>query len=323
MDNVNAFPERGINDLFAELWSVYLARVVRLLIISVVSAAIVFGASLGVESLVPLENQAEIDAILAAVPEGELPTEEQQQRITQLQLDDLPVTLLQSALLIGVAMVVSAVAAGAYLFVIGAHYVVGRVLISEALAFAFQRVGSLIVATLIALGVVLAVWVVLFVVPFLIALEAGDAAVVAALFGLLSFTGLIGAIIITVYVAIRWFFAWPVVAFEGLRGVAALRRSWELTQGFWWRTFGIFLVVVLALFAISFPGLIAGAAGLETVDMWYSNLIAPTLAGPVQVIAVFLLYADLRTRKENPPGYGPDQIARELGFQPLNRDDAP
>lgn len=323
MRSENAFPERGMNDLFAELWSVYLARIVRLLLISVVSAAIVFGAMSGINAVLPDGNQPAIDEILTSVPEGEAPTNEQLQEIAQLQLEDLPLELLRSALLIGAALLVSAVAAGAYMFVIGAHYVVGRVLISEALTFSLQRVGGLIITTLIALAVVFAVWAVLFIAPFMIANAAMDAALIAALFGLLSFTGFVGAVVITVYVAVRWTFIWPVIAFEGLIGVAALRRSWELTENFWWRTFGIVIMVTLAVFAIGFPGLIATGAGLETVGTWYSNLVAPTIAGPIQAIMIFLLYADLRTRKEVSPGYGPDQIASELGFQPQVWDDAP
>lgn len=323
MRSENAFPERGMNELFAELWSVYLARIVRLLLISVISAAIVFGATFGIDAALPEGNQPAIDEILTSVPEGETPTNEQLQEIAELQLEDLPLELLGMSLVVAAALLVSAVAAGAYMFVIGAHYVVGRVLISEALTFSLQHVGGLIITTLIALAVVFAVWAVLFIVPFMIANAAMDAALVAALFGLLSFTGFVGAVVITVYVAIRWTFIWPVIAFEGLTGVAALRRSWELTENFWWRIFGIVIMVTLAVFAVGFPGLIATGAGLETVGNWYSSLIAPALTGPIQAIMVFLLYSDLRTHKEVSPGYGPDQIASELGFQPQAWDDAP
>ena len=323
MRSENAFPERGVNELFAELWSVYLARIVRLLVISVVSAAIVFGAMYGVDTILPEGNQPAIDEIRDSVQEGEVPTDEQLQEIAELQLEDLPLALLEAALIVSAALLVTAVAAGAYMFVIGAHYVVGRVLISEALTFSLQRVGSLIITTFIALAVVFAVWTALFLAPFLIANAAMETALVAAVFGLLSFTGFIGAVVITVYVAIRWTFIWPVIAFEGLIGVAALRRSWELTENFWWRTFGVVVMTTLAIFAISFPGLIATGAGLEAVGNWYSNFIAPAISGPIQAVMIFLLYADLRTRKEDPPGYGPNQIASELNFQPQSWDDAP
>ena len=312
-----------MNDLFAELWSIYFARVLRLLFISVIAAALVFGALSGVEAILPEGNQATIDEILTSVPEGEELTEEQLTTLAELQLDDLPLQLLQSALVIAAALLISAVAAGAYMFVIGAHFVVGRVLISDSLGFASQHVVGLLVTTAMAMGTVFGIWTLLFVAPFIVANEATDVELVIAIFGLLSFTGFIGATVITAYITVRWAFIWPVIAFEGLIGVAALRRSAELTEGFWWRTFGIAFIVTLAAFAVGFPGLIATGAGLETVGTWYSNLVAPAIAGPIQAIAIFLLYADLRTRKEDPSGYGPDQIAQELGFQPQAWDDAP
>ena len=320
MQNETSFPERGINELFSELWSVYLARVVRLIVIALASAVVVYGVSAGVNALMPEGNQPAIDAILASVPEDGSPTNEQLQEVAELQLEDLPLVLFTASLLASVTLLVSAVAAVAYMFVIGAHHVVGRVLVSEALAFSLQRIGSLVVTTLMALAVVFAVWTALLIVPFMIANAAADIDLVAALFALLSFAGIVGAVVITIYVGVRWAFIWPVIAFEGLTGVAALRRSWELTENFWWRTFGIIIVVFLAALAVSFPGLIASGAGLEMVGTWYSNIIAPTLAGPIQAVMIFLLYADLRTRKETPTGY--DNIAQELGFQFQTWDDA-
>ena len=132
-----------------------------------------------------------------------------------------------------------------------------------------------------------------------------DVQLLAVLFGLLSFTGLVGAVVISAYVAIRWTFIWPVVAFDGLIGIAALRRSWELTEGYWWRTFGVLLMVSLAVFAVGFPALLFGGIGGDAVGKWYSDIVAPTIAGPIQAIMIFLLYADLRTRRETPPRLRP------------------
>ena len=95
MQSENAFPERGMNDLFAELWSVYLARILRLLFISVISAAIVFGAVSGIDVILPEGNQPAIDEILTSVPEDETLTSEQLQQVAELQLDDLPLEMLR------------------------------------------------------------------------------------------------------------------------------------------------------------------------------------------------------------------------------------
>ena len=299
MQSESAFPQRGLNELFGELWSVYLARVVRLVIISFVSAVIVFAVTSGADAVLPEGTQPEIESILESASENEALTEEQIARVAELQVEGLPLEVFRLFLLLAVTIGVSALAAGAYMYVIGAHFVVGRVLISEALSFAFARVGSLLVTTAMALGTVFAAWIVLFLAPILISNAFADVQLLAALFGLLSFTGLVGAGVISVYVAIRWTFIWPVVAFEGLIGLSALRRSWEITEGYWLRTFGILLMVSLAVFAVGFPGLLFGGIGGDAVGKWYSDIVAPTIAGPIQAIMIFLLYADLRTRKRN------------------------
>ena len=323
MQSESAFPERGLNELFGELWSVYLARVVRLVIISFVSAVIVFAVTSGADAVLPEGTQPEIESILDSASENEALTDEQIARVAELQVEGLPLAMLSLFLLLAVTLGVSALAAGAYMYVIGAHFVVGRVLISEALSFAFARVGSLLVTTAMALGPIFAAWIILFLAPFLIANAFIDVPLLAVLFGILSVTGLIGASVISVYVAIRWTFIWPVVAFEGLIGLSALRRSWQLTEGYWWRTFGILLMVLLAAFAVGFPGLLFGGTGADTVGKWYLDIVAPTIAGPIQAIMIFLLYADLRARSDAPPGYGPDQISQELALRPTTWDDAP
>ena len=319
----SSFPERGLNELFGELWSVYLARVLRLVIISFVSAVIVFAVTSGIDAALPEGTQPEINAILESASEDEALTDEQIARVAELQIEGLPLQVLGLFLLLAVTIGVSALAAGAYMYVIGAHFVVGRVLISEALSFAIARVGSLLITTAMALGTVFAAWIILFLAPILISNAFADVQLLAVLFGLLSFTGLVGAVVISAYVAIRWTFIWPVVAFDGLIGIAALRRSWELTEGYWWRTFGVLLMVSLAVFAVGFPALLFGGIGGDAVGKWYSDIVAPTIAGPIQAIMIFLLYADLRTRRETPPGYGPDQISQELALRPINWDDAP
>ncbi|MFC1416527.1 hypothetical protein [Streptacidiphilus cavernicola] len=63
--------------------------------------------------------------------------------------------------------------------------------------------------------------------------------VVAAAFGLLLLVpGLVG----TAYVTGRLYLAGPAAVLEGLRPSAAIHRSWQLSRGAWWRTFGIMLI---------------------------------------------------------------------------------
>ena len=63
-------------------------------------------------------------------------------------------------------------------------------------------------------------------------------------------TGLVaafGPLIVVVYFGIRWHLVLPSMVVEDLGIVPALRRSWNLTRGYFWRTLGILL-----LFAIIF-----------------------------------------------------------------------
>jgi hypothetical protein len=82
----------------------------------------------------------------------------------------------------------------------------------------------------------------------------------------------------------------------------ALRASWELVEGAWWRVFGIGLVAgivaVLPLLAIQAPF----QAAAESADAGWLSLIgsiaADTLATPFVALVATLLYFDLRTRRE-------------------------
>ncbi len=336
MQSEPSFPQQGVNELFAELWTVYLARIVRLLTISFLAAAASFALTSAIDAVLPEGNLAEIEAILAEVPAGELPTEQQSARITELQLADAPLTAARWLLGLASLAGVSAVAAGAYIYVVGGHYVRGKVAMSEAFAFALRRAGGLLVTTFLAMGAVLAVWGAAFALPILLSSLFSAGSALSLFFALLSVPGLFIAIALTVYVLVRWAFIWPAVALDGLASIPALRRSWLLTEGHWWRVFMIMLMILFAALALYFlsDALIVLAASVSgsddastgwpnTLRMWNVNLVFPTVAGALQPLIIFLLYADLRTRKEAPDGYGPTQIAQELHLTRPVWDDAP
>ncbi len=55
-----------------------------------------------------------------------------------------------------------------------------------------------------------------------------------------------------VYIAIRWSFLVPVIAWEDAGVTAAFRRSWALVRDQWWRVFGIVLLLgIVTSFAVS------------------------------------------------------------------------
>ena len=190
------------------------------------------------------------------------------------------------------------------------------------------RSWRLIVVTVAATMGILAVWVALVLAPILINIIFADNLLIAAVFSFVSFFGLVATLPITVYLAVRWAYIWPAVTLEGLRPLEAFRRSWELVEGNWLRTAGAFVMALLAIIAIELVPTMAlsliGSIGSEegssgwtsTLTTVHSSFISPVIAGPVQAIIIFLLYADIRTRKEAPIGYGPQQLSGELQLAP-------
>jgi hypothetical protein len=90
---------------------------------------------------------------------------------------------------------------------------------------------------------------------------------------------------------------------------AAMGRSWRLVQGRWWRTFFILLLVFVLNYVVS----LALGAFLYLGQVLLTLLLSPYIAlaiyegavvlvsalvNPVLLIAIVLIYFDLRIRKE-------------------------
>lgn len=75
--------------------------------------------------------------------------------------------------------------------------------------------------------------------------------------------GLLIAIVVLVmvptalFVVYRWYFSLTAVAVEDLGPIDSLRQSWFLVQGYWWRTFGILLLLSMltqfVVYIVSIP----------------------------------------------------------------------
>jgi hypothetical protein len=113
--------------------------------------------------------------------------------------------------------------------------------------------------------------------------------------------GLLALIVPGVYLLIRWYFVPQAVVVDEARGAAALTRSGELVQGFWWRTLGLVLLVNLAA---AIPGVlllapfnsIADSSG-DTVWTLAGSMLASSVTTPFVALFATLLYYDLRARK--------------------------
>ena len=113
--------------------------------------------------------------------------------------------------------------------------------------------------------------------------------------------GFLALIIPGVYLAVRWYFVPQAVVIEGARGPAALTRSSQIVQGFWWRTFGL---VVLANLAIAIPSLVLlapftaiAASTDESVWALVGTILTTAVTTPFVALYSTLLYYDLLTRR--------------------------
>jgi hypothetical protein len=106
----------------------------------------------------------------------------------------------------------------------------------------------------------------------------------------------------------RWLAAAPSLMIEGLRPVPALRRSWALTKGRWWR--GIIFVVLLTVFSMIVIGLPVGVLQTMATLLFPSQVAMITIVAtaasyvlnlfyqPFYATGMILFYYDLRVRAE-------------------------
>jgi hypothetical protein len=127
-----------------------------------------------------------------------------------------------------------------------------------------------------------------------------------------------------IWILVGWVAVLPVMFVENTGLVAAMSRSWQLVQGRWWRTFFILLlvfvlnyVVSLALGAFLYLGQILLSIFLSpfvSLALYQAALIAVSgLTIPILLIAIVLIYFDLRVRKE---GLDLFQLAQRVAALP-------
>jgi len=112
-----------------------------------------------------------------------------------------------------------------------------------------------------------------------------------------------------IWILVGWVAVLPVMFVEDTGLFAAMSRSWQLVQGQWWRTFFIVLlvfvlnyVVSLALGAFLYLGQLLLAIFLSpylSLAIYEGGVIVLSgLIVPILLIAIVLIYFDLRVRKE-------------------------
>jgi hypothetical protein len=133
--------------------------------------------------------------------------------------------------------------------------------------------------------------------------------------------GLVALVIPGIFLAVKWSMTFPVIVAERAGAFPAMRRSWELTRGHWWRVFGTLLVVVLISFVLAFLILVAFGAAIASSDSIseaaFAILITVATIGvltvlyPLTASVVTVVYYDLRVRNQ---GFELQQLVRSAGF---------
>jgi len=194
--------------------------------------------------------------------------------------------------------------------------------VRTALSRFWPFVGMSLLTGLIAAGIAIVAYLIFFILIFIFAgvltalgsaIERGGVvvAVGAVILIIVLFFGLMFLLLLPLaYLTTRWLVA-PVVIMTELKGpVDALKRSWRLTEGSFWRLFGLLVLlfilngIVLALplsliqfvaFAVTpsqmfglLNGALSGLSNLLSI-LWY----------PLLALTLTLVYYDLRVRKEN------------------------
>lgn len=125
---------------------------------------------------------------------------------------------------------------------------------------------------------------------------------------LFIFPGLIAVIWLTV--------TFPVIILERITGVAALKRSRHLVQNYAWKVAGVLLLLIAIAFTVgALVGALRPVLGMlfpgysEHFGRFVFALLANGFSTPITLIALVLVYYDLRVRKE---AYDTTVLAQEL-----------
>lgn len=199
-----------------------------------------------------------------------------------------------------------AVTIGAYRIALGERPTTGQL----------WREASGIVWRLIVFGLLISV--ALLVVVFLVGFAAfASANVDSNVAGIVALLAFIAAFPLMIFLSVKFIYCLQTMAIEKADPVAAIRRSWSLSRGFWWPTFGRLLMLYLIGIPVSLLSqglMVAPMAGLTRSDgtvnlagFSVTLIIAGLLAVAVNLlyqvfsqVYVTIMYLDARRREGVP-----------------------
>jgi len=206
-----------------------------------------------------------------------------------------PIAILGLAALLLYPVLVGALSWAAARAYLGDNPPVGRII-----GFAFSRFGSLLLVSILT-GLVLAAIVIVPLIVFGILSFASDA-------GFLFILAFPVIFVLAVIAIVRLMLASIAVVVENAKGTGALKRSWNLVKGFFWKVVGTTLLAAIITFIVqlilTFPFSILSGFFVEespvisAILSFIGGAIGGSLITPFGLIVQVLLYFDLRIRKE-------------------------
>ena len=296
---------RNSFEILGECFSIYGRHFRKFILIALIVQAplAVLGFAIS-DSLPTAEDLQRLQATIVgdpglALPESAEPSAEPLDLPEPLSREEITGLAFAMAGYLMVTLVLQSFLSGVISYAVGMQYATGWVDVGRCYSRAWWRV-----LTLVALGLLFFGLIVLMTMGFALLIVPG--------------------IIITVLI-IYWSADIPVVAIEGCKPIAALKRSFELVRGNWWRTFSTILLTILVVMGLTIvmsvllaaPMTLIGDEGLTgttaRVTSALSGMLSNAIIAPIAATAGTLIYLDLRSRKED---YDLEALSEQMGILP-------
>ena len=297
-------------EILGECFSIYGRHFRKLILIALIVQVplAVFGFALG-DRLPGAEDLQRLQVSIIGDPRAALPESaeysiESPELPEPLTSDEIVGFGISVASLFIVTLILQTFASGVIAVAVAMQYATGQIDVGGCYGRAWWRVLSLVILGLVLFGlfVLMIAGFALFIVP--------------------------GIVIIVLI--IYWSVDVPAVVIEGYKPISALRRSFELVRGNWWRTLAAILLMILTSVGVtiiltlllSAPLALLGDDGLSETMTQVANSLLGMLTNaiimPIAATVGMLIYLDLRARDEE---YDIEMLSQELGYEP--RSDEP
>ena len=269
------------------------------LIIQIPLAILEFAIS---DRLPSVEDFQALQVSIAGDPRANLPASaeysltEQPEVAEALSIDEIVGLMTALTVYVIATLLLHTFLTGVIVYAVGMQYVTGSIDVGRSYGRAWWRILTLVVLGVLSFGVF-----VLMIIGFALLIVPG---------------------LIVLTLVIFWSVAAQAAVIEGYKPIGALRRSFGLVRGNWWRTFAVWILIGLVAFGL---GIVLGllAIPITLIDepggvLWRAanaivGLLGSAIIAPISAIAGALIYLNLRGRKED---YDLNALSEQVGITP-------